>query len=344
MNPQEGFADLRLNQPSGQNSESFWPSFTDIMTVILMIFMIAMVVLLLRNMELVNQLRATMEAERNAQELAKATGEEKENLALKLHRLENEMTLLRMQLMRKEGLAKEQQETIGGQSEQIARLLAEKEHLALRRDQLEAEAYTLTQRLESANATAETLRQNLEANRRELAQYQQELSAMASEIADMKAEYASTRQQLTSLQERHQDQTSQLQAARNAEQRTGSQLASLRSDYNELKVRYNKLVKPARSAEGHFVVEVRYAKRDGRIQIELKRQDDGLFSPVTEQALHRELGALKAAQEEGLYVKVIFPKDSGLTFNEAWAITSDLHSRYDYYFQDEGPQPIPLPE
>lgn len=344
MTPQEGFADLRLNQPSGQNNESFWPSFTDIMTVILMIFMIAMVVLLLRNMELVNQLRATMEAERTAQELAKATGEEKESLALKLHRIENEMTLLRMQLMRKEVLAKEQQETIGGQSEQIARLLAEKEHLALRRDQLEAETFTLSQRLESANATAETLRRDLEENRKALTQYRQELSGMAAELADMKAEYASARQQLTNLQERHQDQTTQLQAARNAEQRTGSQLASLKSEFNELMVRYNKLVKPARSAEGHFVVEVRYAKKQGRMQIELKRQDDGAFAPVAEAELHRELAALKAAQKDGLYVKVIFPKDSGLTFNEAWAITSDLHSRYDYYFQDEGPEPIPLPE
>ena len=122
MSPQEGFVDLRLNQQSGQNSESFWPSFTDIMTVILMIFMIAMVVLLLRNMELVNQLRATMEAERNAQELARMTGEEKEDLALKLHRIENEMTLLRMRLMRKEALNREQRDTIGGQSDRIARL------------------------------------------------------------------------------------------------------------------------------------------------------------------------------------------------------------------------------
>jgi chromosome segregation ATPase len=344
MNPQEGFVDLRLNRPSGESSESFWPSFTDIMTVILMIFMIAMVVLLLRNMELVNQLRATMEAERTAQELARATGEEKESLAIKLQRIENEMTLLRMQLMRKETLAREQQETIGDQSERIARLLAEKERLTLRRDQLEAESFTLSQRLTSATTTIEDLRQTLETARQDLAGYQQALAAMRAELDDMKAEYASTRQQLSGLQERHQAQTTQLQAARTSEQRAGNQLATLKSEYNELMVRYNKLVKPARTAEGHFVVEVRYSKQQGRMGIELKTQDDDAFSRVDEKTLHRRLAALKASSENGLYVKVIFPKESGLTFNEAWAITSDLHSRYDYYFQDEGPEPIPLPE
>ncbi|MGD8956688.1 MAG: hypothetical protein PVJ03_05090, partial [Chromatiaceae bacterium] len=77
---QEGFTDLRLNRGSSDVNEGFWPSFTDIMTVVVMIFLISMVVLLVRNMELVNQLRATMEAERIAAELARATGEEKDTL------------------------------------------------------------------------------------------------------------------------------------------------------------------------------------------------------------------------------------------------------------------------
>ena len=50
------FIDLRLNREGEDHNESFWPSFTDIMTVIVMIFLLAMVVLLVRNMELVNEL------------------------------------------------------------------------------------------------------------------------------------------------------------------------------------------------------------------------------------------------------------------------------------------------
>ena len=66
MNQDGGFTDLRLNTGSHEVQEGFWPSFTDIMTVVVMIFLIAMVVLLVRNMELVSQLRSTMEAERVA--------------------------------------------------------------------------------------------------------------------------------------------------------------------------------------------------------------------------------------------------------------------------------------
>ncbi len=93
MSSDNGFINLRLNQ-SGDNSgnESFWPSFTDIMTVIVMIFLIALVILLMRNMELVNQLRNTMEAERMAAELARTTGEEKDRLSVRLITTENELS------------------------------------------------------------------------------------------------------------------------------------------------------------------------------------------------------------------------------------------------------------
>jgi hypothetical protein len=70
----DSFIDLRLNNQSAQGEDSFWPSFTDIMTVIVMIFMLAMVILLLPNMELLSQLRATMEAELQAMELVRSTG------------------------------------------------------------------------------------------------------------------------------------------------------------------------------------------------------------------------------------------------------------------------------
>ena len=48
-----GFVDLRVS-PSGQtnvNEDSVWPSFTDVMTVIVMIFLLALVIILIRNME-----------------------------------------------------------------------------------------------------------------------------------------------------------------------------------------------------------------------------------------------------------------------------------------------------
>ena len=72
----DSFIDLRLNQRAAQAEESFWPSFTDIMTVIVMIFLLAMVILLVRNMELLNELRATMASRQEAMELARSTDAE----------------------------------------------------------------------------------------------------------------------------------------------------------------------------------------------------------------------------------------------------------------------------
>ena len=59
----DDFIDLRSGNLS---SESFWPSFTDIMTVVVMIFLITSVILMVRNMELIDQLRASLLAEQEA--------------------------------------------------------------------------------------------------------------------------------------------------------------------------------------------------------------------------------------------------------------------------------------
>jgi septal ring factor EnvC (AmiA/AmiB activator) len=135
-----GFVDLRLNQRDGQGEDSFWPSFTDIMTVIVMIFLLAMVILLLRNMELLSQLRATMEAEQEAAELARTTGEEKATLEEKLIAREHELSMLRMELLRIEERAEEQEAAISSQRIQITNLNREKDQLNTRSHDLAGRA------------------------------------------------------------------------------------------------------------------------------------------------------------------------------------------------------------
>ena len=56
---------------------------------------------------------------------------------------------------------------------------------------------------------------------------------------------------------------------------------------------------------------------------------------VIRSELDRELGALSDEFNDELYVKIIIPDNSGLSYNEAWEFTSHLHSNYDYYFKDE---------
>jgi hypothetical protein len=40
-----------------------------------------------------------------------------------------------------------------------------------------------------------------------------------------------------------------------------------------------------------------------------------------------------------LYVKVIIPDNSGLSYNEAWRFTNDMLTRYDYYSQPDSSVP-----
>ncbi|MES9936145.1 MAG: hypothetical protein ABW153_06850 [Sedimenticola sp.] len=350
MLPNSSFTDLRLNRQDGQNQESFWPSFTDIMTVIVMIFMIAMVILLLRNIELVNQLRATMAAERSAMELARTTGEEKESLALKLIDTENKLSMLQIKMMRLEEMSQQQDVTIGNQDVEISRLIAEKEDLTLHRDQLAAENYTLGQKLKRSQTQINTLQQNYNTiqqnyniTQQQLTESQQLLAETQTALTGMKAQVEAIQQQLASLQDRYTTQSEELQQEKTTGRQTILELSSLRGEYRELKIKYDRLVRPARSPEGRYLVEVRYSKVDGQFLIDAKTQDEAGFSRISQQVLEQKLSQLKAVQSDGLYIKVIFPENSGLSFNEAWSFTNNLHNSFDYYYQDDAPGMIPLP-
>ena len=48
-----GFVDLRLNRRR-PIEESFWPSFTDIMTVVVMIFLMGLLVVIVQNAQVTN--------------------------------------------------------------------------------------------------------------------------------------------------------------------------------------------------------------------------------------------------------------------------------------------------
>ena len=350
MLPSSSFTDLRLNRQDGQNQDSFWPSFTDIMTVIVMIFMIAMVVLLLRNIELVNQLRATMEAERSAMELARTTGEEKESLALKLIDAENKLSMLQIRMMRLEEERQRQDATIGDQDTEIARLLTEKENLTLRQDQLIAENFTLGEKLKRTETQANTLQQNYDtlqqnynATQQQLTESQQLLAETQAILSSMRAQIEAIQQQLASLQERYSVQSEELQQAKVSGRQTVVELSSLRGEYSELKIKYEKLVRPARSPEGRYLVEVRYEKVNGAFRILVKSQEEKAYREVSQQSLDKKLSQLKAMKGDGIYVKVIIPDNSGLSFNEAWSFTNNILNRYDYYHQEDAPGLIPLP-
>lgn len=368
------FANLCLNRQAVQSQERFWPSFTTIMMVIAMIFLVALVVLLMRNLELVAQLRATMEAERAAAELVRTTGEEKEVLAVRLNEAENQLSALRLQLMRQEEEQGQQDVAISSQTNQIKeqqqlidKLTEERDLLQLKKRQLDDQHARLKDELKSTNAillrsqkeelrlarSEKQLRKELATSEKQRESAQQKLADLKSQQDQMAKELAETRKrneavlkELDLLQHSYSKQSEDLATFRDQAHQSGRELNALRSDYEQLQSKYDKLIKPPRSPLGKQVVEVRYSKIKEEYRIEYKDAKQPEFKQVSREELEEYLTALKVQYPNGLYIKVTLPEKSGLTYSEAWSFTSELHKRYDYYYQT-GVKPaaeMPRPE
>jgi len=294
-----GFVDLRLNQQD-QNEESFWPSFTDIMMVIVMIFLLAMVILLTRNMELVSQLRQSLQSEQEATQQAQSTSQQNSTLNQRLQALEKDADMMRLKLMD---------------------LSDEHEHTLI---QLAA---SQASNLESRDHYAQLQQKNVQ-----LIQFNTNLQQKAQQLDDslMQANTA-----YLALQ--HQFQVSQhdLLDAQNSQQNSASHIASLEQDYAGLEKKYQRLIRPARSSKGRYVVQVRYKKVDGIVHIDMKSPHDVNFTAVSGAAMHKRLDKIQTQHKKDLYIKIIFPEDSGLSYNEAWKMTESLLRMYDYYYQDK---------
>ena len=330
-----GFTDLRLNGSSNDVQEGFWPSFTDIMTVVVMIFLISMVVLLLRNMELVNQLRATMEAERIAAELARATGEEKDSLSSALHRAEERVQQMRLEIMRlqekglrSENLIAQQLRAISGLTNERDDLAQQAAQLALLRQRLEADVEQRRAQIDSAMKALDEKQIQLNVAQRSISTLEQTTEQLRSRLAENQA-------QTERLQRTVSEQRESLEQARLNEQEVERRYLVLASDFDNLKVKYDKLVRPARSSTGRHLIEVKYWKADGKYRMSWREGGEGSFQEIRRSRLEKILQRLSNEKKNGLYVKVIFPEESGLSYSEAWKFTSDLHGKYDYYFKDE---------
>ena len=319
----DAFIDLRRTSGEGTGGDTFWPSFTDIMMVIVMIFMIASTVLVLRNWDLVQELRATIEAEHQAEELARSMTETSATLEEQLAQAQHINSEMRMQLMRADENRQSMQEQLSVQQQQILALTEEQQQLA---------------------ASLQQSRRARQLNADQLAKVSTELAKVNTDYEQLTVTHASMQERLQQALQQALDelaaseQTGREQAVELAGLRQGyslstQQMDDLQGEYDELRVKYDKLIRPARSAKGKYVVTVRYWKEDGYYQLRFKDAGEEDYSVVTRKELHRRLSKLKDEQSGKLYVKLIIPEDSGLSYKEAWGFTLDILDKYDYYHQ-----------
>ncbi|WP_303907393.1 hypothetical protein [Thiohalomonas denitrificans] len=309
----QGFVDLRQNGHAQGLGESFWPSFTDIMMVVVMIFIITSTVLIVRNWELVVELQNTVTAEREAAALAASRKETNESLESQLVRLQSQLSEAHIRNLRLSEQNSENQQALAAREQRILSLGAENQQLESRRQALERRTAALSRDLERTSAERETLQaqyeergERIERINAQLQQLEETLSKRLAELGTIRRERATARQQL----------------------------AGLKADYEILDAKYQELIKPARTAEDRQVVAVRYQRVDGTPRIQLREPGEIAFAELSKAELHQRLTVLKNRHEKDLYVKIIIPSDSGLSYNEAWSFTQNLLSRYDYYYQD----------
>ena len=335
-----GFTDLRLNH-GRQGEDSFWPSFTDIMTVIVMIFLLAMVTLLLKNMDLLQQLRSSLAAERSAAEQIQSTSDTNLQLKQRLVQLEKDASIIRMRLM---DLSEEHRQTLA-QLEQskstnsslqadIERIKADNARLNSNINQLQGEKRALQSAKSELEQAEEASRQQQLALQSQLAERDIKLSEQDAKLVALQQQYQLTEEELATLQALFKEREDELESLKSSQSAQLGQFRQLEQEYASLEKKYNRLIRPARSPVGKHVVQVRYQKQGGRLHIQMKTPADEGFADVSDKRLHQRLSAIHSKHKKDLYIKIIFPDDSGLSYTEAWNLTEALLRRYDYYYRE----------
>ena len=292
----DDFIDLRSGNLS---TESFWPSFTDIMTVVVMIFLITSVILMVRNWELIDQLRTSLLAEQKASEMIRSTTEVNATLEEQLSHAQHEISVLRMQLMQSSEDNEMLNRTLADKEQQIIVIMSDKH------------------RLQSELANSENLVASLDS---QLQRIIIDLDELSKSYKEQSTELKTTVDKLIILSEEKEAQS--------------RKLVSLESDYSSLKVKYDKLFKPARTAKGKYVVEVNYEKIKGKGRIRFKDAGDDSYTRLSYKELQNKLAALRKKYPKKLYIKIIIPENSGLSYSEAWDFMRNTLHKYDYYYQE----------
>ena len=412
---QTNFAPIGQLQTSHTGDNSFWPSFTDIMMVITMIFLMATSLLVVRNWQLVAELQESIAAEQLAAQLIQSTSEENFTLEERLANAEQSNSILRLRILKKDEelvLAKQamqQQEiqiasmeienadfkqALNQANKSIASANLEIERINTRNMEIEKQvtnlsaqitrqktesdktkkqlasaltdiasltqsSQTLQQNVASLSEEKQLLNQQIASLSRDKLLLNQEIEESSRKLLALENEYlalrSNTQTEIESLTESGLAQQQNISSLQQEKQLLNQEISSLKQDkllsnqeidaynrqllalkgeYEVVKSKYDELIKPARSAKGKYIAEVYYIKGNNGEIIRYKQPGDSDFTDLPLSEVEKRLSKLKAEWGKDLYVKIIIPQDSGLTYSEAWDFMRNLLVKYDYYYQE----------
>lgn len=316
----DNFIDLRLNRRHQNDDSSLWPSFTDIMTVILMIFMLTMIVVIVKNANLAQELTVSQDEAQNLQSMLEETRTDREALKIVITNLEEKLRAQQMEIILLGDENKVVQSTLEAK---VALISALQKQLS----EIEADAEKLESRLTAAEAEKEALASS----------YEEQVRAISAETERQIEEF---NRKFAALMDRLGEKEDLIVALNTERKDLELTLAKQRKAYLVLEDKYQRLIRPARSPLGKEVVTVQYSRQNGQYRILYKEPQSDGFEPVGRKELQTRLDQLKGRWQDKLYIKIVIPEQSGLSYNEAWNFTRDILSRYDYYYQEkEGPEP-----
>lgn len=322
------FSPIGPHTLESDNGDSFWPSFTDIMMVVVLIFLLATSLLIVRNYRLVAELQHSVEAEKMAAMVIETTTQENATLEERLVNAEQLNSILRLRILEKDELLRKAKQEEQNKIQKIAALELDKARLDHQIVNKQAEISDARLKINQITAESddfanqlEELKLQLDKQQQLLAASQQELELAVAEIASLNATTSQQQQDLELLEKEKIEYN--------------RQLLTLKGDYDVVKSKYDQLIKPARSAKGKYIAEVYYVKEKGGKIIRFKEPGDKNYHDMSLVNVEKRLDTLKQEKGQDLYVKIIIPKNSGLTYNEAWGFMKSLLDKYDYYYQGD---------
>lgn len=330
----QGFVQIGSGHAGIGGENSFWPSFTDVMMVITLIFLMATSILVVRNWQLVAELQESVAAERMAAQLIQSTSQENATLEERLANAEQSNSILRLRLMKKDEELTTAQTALRNQEASTAELQQQNRELqaSQQRTRAELDAANLeinaaTTQFNEMTAQIARLNQQLAQQQRAGDQARAELDSARQQIADLAASNSAQQLTISQLSEEKSQLTQDISAY-------NQQLLALKGEYETVKSKYEELIKPARTARGKQIAQVYYVKGEKGNVIRYRQPGDTEFSRLSLAEVEERLEKLKRKYGKDLYVKIIIPEDSGLTYSEAWEFMRNLLVKYDYYYQE----------
>jgi hypothetical protein len=331
---QANFAPIGQVHANHSGDNSFWPSFTDIMMVITMIFLMATSLLVVRNWQLVAELRESVAAEQLATRLIESTSQENATLEERLANAEQSNSILRLRIMKKDEELKLASAALSLQESNITQL--EFENVDIKQSLQQA-----TTAVEVANLEIEKVTTDYQDLQSQLSSLRAQMYAQQLENEQANAELSLARAEIEALTRSSETQQTDISSLTREKilldqeiDDYNRQLLSLKGEFEVVKSKYEELIKPARSAKGKYIAEVYFVKSDQGDIIRYRQPGDPGFSDLSLAEVEKRLSRLKTERGADLYVKIIIPENSGLSYNEAWNFMRNLLVKYDYYYQE----------